>query len=205
MAAFVHGLRQRLQPVEGEPDVLETDVVETGVADLVVDLEGVLDGNVVVGEHEDELGHRLIPSLFPAACAARGVPSVAALPSRRAPCPASRRTASVHKPSSRGTRAVQNALDKGLVPPASEEKQVGQGEAVAHEMAVSQSPAGRLRQRPGDRAHRSAPGRRPPRGRRPELPAAATIWPSSDRCRGQSSRKPSTRGRSPVHRSSFWR
>ena len=63
-AALVHGLRQGLQPVEGEPDVLETYKVETGVADLVVDLEGVLDGNVVVGEHKDELGHRLIPSLF---------------------------------------------------------------------------------------------------------------------------------------------
>src|SRR6478752_6349952 len=41
----------------GGGDVLEADVAQPGVLDLLEDLQGVVDGAVVVGEHEDEFRH----------------------------------------------------------------------------------------------------------------------------------------------------
>src|SRR5215210_2481144 len=68
LAAIMNGLRQGFQPVEGEPNVLEADVTEAGVADLAVDLKRVIDGNVIAGKHKNKLGHGLIPSLLLAVC-----------------------------------------------------------------------------------------------------------------------------------------
>jgi hypothetical protein len=45
----------------GHADVLEADVAQLGVAQRSIDVQCVGHGLVVVGEHEDELDHRLPP------------------------------------------------------------------------------------------------------------------------------------------------
>src|SRR5829696_8273920 len=184
-AVLVHGLRQGLQPVEGEPDVLETYKVETGVANLVVDLEGVLDGNVVVGEHKDELGHRLIPSLF----RRRSLEGPVRRP--HSPPPAERARSRMRSMKASSHRPAKKSKSAKVKRSRMRCQFLRAQRAVSGETGGSSSP-----KRAGAPASSRAP---------PKASGAATIWPNSDRCCGQFSRNPSTRGRRSFHRSSLRR